>query len=42
MRCNNKHILKVSSEGGRLVEGLHSYVDNQIKGDSPENITSNK
>ena len=41
MKCNNKHILEGSSEGEKLVEGLMSYVDGEIKGHSHENITSN-
>ena len=42
MRCHNKHILEGSSEGEKLVGGLLSYVDDEIKGDSHENIASNR
>ena len=38
MGHNNKHILEKSSESGKSVEGLLSYVDHKIKDDSHENI----
>ena len=41
MRCNNKHIPKVSSEGENLAEELLSCVDEEIKGDSHKNTISN-
>ena len=40
MRCNNKHVLEESSENENLVEVIISYVDNEIKNDRHENITS--
>ena len=42
MGYNNKHILEGSSEGEKLVGGLLSYMNNEIKGDSHKNITSNR
>jgi len=39
---NNIHILEGSSEGEKLIGGLMSYVDNEIKNDNHENIVSNK
>ena len=38
MRCNNKHILKGSSDGEKLIEELFSYTDDEIKGDNHKNI----
>ena len=40
MGCNNKHILEGSSEGGKLVGRLPNYVNDEVKGDSHENIVS--
>ena len=31
MGCNNKHILRESNEGEKLVGGILSYVNDEIK-----------
>jgi len=42
MGWNNKHIIEESSEGEKLIRGLLSYIDDEIKGDSHENIASSR
>ena len=42
MWCNNKYILEGSSESRKLVRGLLSYVNNEIKDVSNRNIVSSK
>jgi len=38
MGYNNKHILEGVSEGKKLVGGLVSYVDDEIKNDNHKNM----
>ena len=33
MRCNNKHILERRSDDEKLIEGVVSYVNDEIKND---------
>jgi len=41
MGCNSRYILQGSSEGEKLIRGLVSYVEDEIKDDNHENIASN-